>query len=235
MDIKEKELIDKNPELKTALYGKDPALQREALLKLVLPKFHPMGMPKAKEKAFMPFLDMDVAFYIPIETKADSEKITTDILKNQKDRLGISLEELMEAAVSNLRKKKPRIWSLNGLIYASMDSENEKYGISIKKVTKKWFKEQDDFMYAISTKDWFRGAPVILDKELLDHIADQFGSFYILPSSIHEVLLVSTKKGTAADLKRIVNEVNCVELFPEERLSDNCYLYDVSERKLRIA
>lgn len=59
---------------------------------------------------------------------------------------------------------------------------------------------------------------------------------FILPSSIHEVLLHEvTGKVSAEELKRSVVEINRDVLMPQERLSDCVYYFDRRERRIRIA
>ena len=49
---------------------------------------------------------------------------------------------------------------------------------------------------------------------------------YILPSSIHEVILVpASQTDNPAELAKIVQEVNLTEVAPDEVLSDSIYLY----------
>jgi len=78
------------------------------------------------------------------------------------------------------------------------------------------------------------GAAGILDRKLLDRFADECGSdFYILPSSIHEVLLLPYDGSTELEeLNRMVQQVNEEELDEEEILSDHAYYY--SREKKRI-
>ena len=54
------------------------------------------------------------------------------------------------------------------------------------------------------------------------------GDFFILPSSVHEVLLLADD-GTAraAELNAMVSSINASEVMPEDRLSDEAYHYDV--------
>lgn len=53
------------------------------------------------------------------------------------------------------------------------------------------------------------------------------GSFYILPSSVHEVLLIQDMGGDQGQsLQKIVQEINDEELAPDDRLSYQVYHYD---------
>ncbi|WP_022761668.1 DUF5688 family protein [Butyrivibrio sp. AD3002] len=73
------------------------------------------------------------------------------------------------------------------------------------------------------------GASVILYPELLKEVAEHFGSnYYILPSSVHEVIFVKElfsqdEPGTLEDMIKTVN-ATCV--LPEDVLSDSLYYYD---------
>ena len=67
-------------------------------------------------------------------------------------------------------------------------------------------------------------------------LAQELGSdLYILPSSIHEILLLPVSAGKPEELAEIVKEVNRTQVQPEERLSDSVYLYDRKSGEIRIA
>ena len=59
------------------------------------------------------------------------------------------------------------------------------------------------------------------------------GDYFILPSSIHEVLLLRDDGNMDyRALEAMVREINATQVAPEERLSDQVYHYDVAERVL---
>ena len=59
------------------------------------------------------------------------------------------------------------------------------------------------------------------------------GDFFILPSSIHELLVVPKQDGMElSDLESMVKEVNATQVAPEEKLSDHVYEYDAKEKEL---
>jgi hypothetical protein len=78
------------------------------------------------------------------------------------------------------------------------------------------------------------GAAVIACPEILQAVHTMIGEdFYILPSSIHEVLIVPKYIcDDAEELKEMVRTVNQAEVMPEERLSDNVYTFDGLRLKL---
>lgn len=72
------------------------------------------------------------------------------------------------------------------------------------------------------------GAGVIQYPGFLDQVAEALGGdFYVLPSSVHEVLLVADDGSMEIGyLEEMVRSVNETEVSPAERLSDNVYHYD---------
>ena len=59
--------------------------------------------------------------------------------------------------------------------------------------------------------------------------------FFILPSSVHEVLLVPASEGLKKeDLTEMVREINKTEVSPNEVLSDIVYVYDHSADNLKM-
>ena len=78
------------------------------------------------------------------------------------------------------------------------------------------------------------GAALIACPEVLKTVHEQIGEdFYILPSSRHEVLVLSKSEGIDVDeLKDMVSSINAREVPPEDRLSDNIYEFDGHSLKL---
>ena len=89
---------------------------------------------------------------------------------------------------------------------------------------------QDDMMFILTSEQKLNGAANILDKAMMDMILDKFGSdFYLLPSSIHEWLVLPDSGLNPAFLTSMVQEVNAGEVAIEERLSSHVYRYTASE------
>jgi len=82
-------------------------------------------------------------------------------------------------------------------------------------------------MYVLSNKAKVNGSGCILYQNLLSDISQKLNcDFYIVPSSIHEVLLIPTGKGTSrAELSKMVREVNATQVLREEILSNHVYYF----------
>ena len=97
--------------------------------------------------------------------------------------------------------------------------------------------EQEEMMYVATVPDKNSGAGVLAYQDFMDQAAEKLGGdFYILPSSIHEILLVPDNGDKAADdLRDMVREVNATQVRPEEKLTDNVYHYDSREHIFELA
>ncbi len=82
-------------------------------------------------------------------------------------------------------------------------------------------------MYILSNSVGINGATAMIYKDAIRNFASELDSdFYILPSSIHEVILVPYEDCfSREELKNMVNEVNCTQVPIEEVLSDRVYIY----------
>ena len=91
-------------------------------------------------------------------------------------------------------------------------------------------------MYHASNHTKFYGASFLLYNDLLEEFAREHGNFYILPSSVHELLFVPSTVGDLDEcgLCEMVEEINenCLEV--EEFLSNNIYLFHADRKTLEV-
>ncbi|WP_029322219.1 DUF5688 family protein [Butyrivibrio sp. AE3004] len=129
-------------------------------------------------------------------------------------------EDLFEAALDNT----PRIFPAN--IIPMGDFLSAKSGDDI-------FRDvfsSNNLLIATNDK-YLGGASVMLYPGLLKEVGDKFGAnFYILPSSVHELILLSeTFEGNEADnLIEMVKCVNSTCVPSEDVLADSLYYFDRS-------
>ena len=91
-------------------------------------------------------------------------------------------------------------------------------------------------MWVISNENGINGAASMLYENELHELAESLESdLYILPSSVHEVIAVSSDMGSPEMLAQMVVEVNMQEVSLDERLSNQVYHYDKDLRKLTLA
>ena len=98
-------------------------------------------------------------------------------------------------------------------------------------------------MLVITNSEKCRGAAVLLDKEYLAKLWGLYGDSFIIPSSIHEVLLLPVKNfqtdvdadynGFVADINSYIHDINDAEVKYDEVLSQQ--LFKLTEKGLEVA
>lgn len=87
----------------------------------------------------------------------------------------------------------------------------------------------DDTMFILSNSAKFYGATTLLYPGVLKAISENFDAdLYILPSSIHETIIMPINQKIvpkAAEIKKVVCCVNQEQILPEEYLADSVYRY----------
>ena len=90
-------------------------------------------------------------------------------------------------------------------------------------------------MIVITNTLGVNGAAVILYPDILASLAKEYDTdFYVIPSSIHEVILVSAEDDSMlAEYRQMVQDVNKRFVDPEEILSDQVYYYEQKSQKMK--
>ena len=82
-----------------------------------------------------------------------------------------------------------------------------------------------DSLYLLSNRDCFRGSAVLFYPGLLERLNGLFGgSFFVLPSSVHEVLLLPEADGDPERLAEIIGNANRTVVSEEDYLSDDLFI-----------
>ena len=92
-----------------------------------------------------------------------------------------------------------------------------------------------DMLYALTNVEKQYGASMITQPEVLNKLEQLFPEgFYVLPSSVHEVLIVPYNGEMEPKmLGEMVREVNKNEVERQEVLSDRVYSYDKEKHQIR--
>ena len=81
-------------------------------------------------------------------------------------------------------------------------------------------------MQVFTNEEMWNGAAGMMEPGFLNRLGKK-GDFYILPSSIHEVILLyDTKEFERESLNEMVRQINEEQVAPQERLADHVYYYD---------
>ena len=145
--------------------------------------------------------------------------VTNQILEN----MGVTPEQLHADAMENAPQIKPAEIKGMSEVMAEMMGIEQAEMMGIVPVDPK-----DEQMFVATVPDKVHGAGVLAYQNFMDQAAERVGGdFFILPSSIHEVLIVPDNgKMDLKDLENMVKEVNATQVAPADKLTDSVYHYD---------
>ncbi len=164
------------------------------------------------------YLDMALVYYLKIKL---SEGVEGNLILHDQHlkELQITQETLHQAAMKNMQEQvTPEVHQISGMI----SKMAEKIGVCVP------VEELQTDLYVLTNTENTFGAVLMLREDILKTFAEQMDDdFFILPSSVHEVLLLPVKKAPGAEeLVTMVKEVNRTQLEETEILSDSVYYFD---------
>lgn len=173
----------------------------------------------------VPFLNLAKVFYVTIDCK---EFGSGSILvhNNHMELWGVTTEELDELASINTPKLfQAEIMSMAVVMKELMQDVSEEMELLI-----------DNKMFVVTNKDRHYGAAAMCYPNIIKKFAEQKEcDLIILPSSVHEVLILPCEGEDFKRFKEMVIEVNETALSPEEVLSNSVYIYRRELDKIVIA
>lgn len=170
------------------------------------------------EKAiYIPYFDMRIIFAVVFYIDED-QRGTVIIDESLAETWGVTAKQLLEGAEETTPK----------LLEAKVLSIAEILGMPLDIAS--------PFDVLTNTNKMF-GAATILYEGMLEQIAETKGSnFYIIPSSVHEVLILPYDDFISkADLINIIGLVNNDVIEPNQFLSNSLFYYDRKAKEVRIA
>lgn len=171
--------------------------------------------------------DMAVVYRFVIENNGDSRAsilVTNDLLTT----MGVTPEQLHADAMENSPELKPAV------IKGMTEVMAEMMGMSTEEMAQMGMPAdpENEQMFVATVPDKIHGAGIIAYQDFMDQAAERVGGdFFILPSSVHEVLIVPDNGQMGfEDLRNMVREVNATQVAPEDKLTDSVYHYDSKEK-----
>lgn len=202
------------------------------------------------------FLDLAITFHYLIkddESGIGSIRITREYM----NQWGIKVKDLLRIARKNTPILFPAsIRSMNEVIldiiqkdmdpfdinndipYGSEDHFGDEWDETNLEINKQLVSEMENKnntkMFILSNTRGINGASVMFYKNVIKDFASKVNSdLYILPSSIHEIILVPYQKHLSIEaLTEMVFDVNRTQVSPEEILSDKVYFYDKARNRI---
>lgn len=175
----------------------------------------------------------DLSMIYCLNMDAGIIKITNSLAKTW----NVSEVEINELAMKNsYHIYKPKVSSMSEILNEMLSEQVKSIIISDDEKKELVNNTSEDIMYVATSCDKKFGAGVILLDEVKDDINRISGGreCYILPSSLHEVIIVPKRNDEDIEiLKNMVNEVNVNEVSYLDLLSNNVYEYNPATRQIR--
>ncbi len=161
---------------------------------------------------------LDLSAVVKIILKKDKvNMITTPLLKEDAEILGMTEEELYAIALENtVRLFPPKLMSLGKFIETSVGEKLP-------------YEEGMVNLYILTNKEEVNGAVYFMITEVIGKIADALeDELYIFPGSVNEVYIAraSELKKSVDELKEMVRDVNDTSVNEKDILSYSVYHYD---------
>lgn len=164
------------------------------------------------------FLDLSVCFYYAYQDDQIGDGSIL-IYHSHLEMWGCECEDLMQYAMENTQRLHPfRVCKMQDMLTNCVPPDVEVP------------------MLVLTTMQMTYGASCMLYPHIFEKLSQQIGeNFYLIPSSIHEMLLLPEKEERDISvLLSMIREINKTQVEPEDVLSDNLYFYDISEEKIQI-
>lgn len=180
---------------------------------------------RLKEIPHIPFWDLAICFSYAFWSSELGDGMIL-IQNNHMENWNVNYSQLMQLAEVNTPRLFPvAFYGINEVLkQVHLDIDLNECG--------------EEQLYVLTNRQKMHGAAVILYPKTLISVAEQLkGDFYILPSSIHEVLILRTERFEAMQregklLHEMIRDINRAQLSAEEVLSDYPYFYNSAEHKL---
>lgn len=200
------------------------------------------NQPLLQDMPHRRFLDLAVVYYFLIQNHfigsgtalvhnrqmeawgVDEETLYRTACENTDRLLGNELEPMPQVIRELLRKDLVRQVSL----YPNRgDYSEEQLSLWASQILNALMPEEKYIMYVLSNRDKYFGAAAVLNRRKLSAFASEHGNFYVIPSSIHEMILMPEAEPLSADeLKRLLKEINADGKEGQEYLSSRIYYFN---------
>ena len=183
-----------------------------------------------KDKCFIEYLDLAIIFYVLVDDN-DSYQATTVVTQHIFNSWNKDIKHVLNVAMKNTVSNMPvEFKSLDDVVKPFLNEQQQC--------------ELDDMndpihlLYILTNEKGRNGSSTILYENVLRDFSVErnVNKVVILPSSIHEVLLVPWHDGidSPSFFKSMVHQVNDTEVDKEEILSYNVYIYELERNEIRV-
>ncbi len=171
----------------------------------------------------IPWMDLAIVFYLYIQEN-ENGIMTAAISDHHMKTWGVTVHDLYHDSLLNTPRLFPPVISSMACILESLDPKHLQHQPAFPETP----------FYVLTNQNGINGAACILYKDVIKNFAEGMDrDILILPSSIHEVLLLPDDDPLSYDeLGHLVTHINQTEVVAEDRLSNQVYLYSRKEDRI---
>lgn len=190
----------------------------------VLPKLinAERNQERLKNLVHRKYLDL-AEIYCTKMTVGDSQQGYVEVTCEMLEEWGIDQETLKRQAADNMKAQGYQLYSMKEMLGSFMPTEPDA-GTGM------------DSLQILTNREGILGAAILANPELLKEVlGDKMGDCYLLPSSVHELIVCPVESWMdVEDLQEVVVEVNKTLVKEEEILSNSVYEFHTSDGTIKL-
>lgn len=178
--------------------------------------------------------DLSAICYVDFPVDSGEGKATLEVRNQHLSIWNIDAKKIFQQARLNTQPvNTPILQSMDEMMLSIFNEEGHSTNLLNESV--EFGLRSHDMLYALTNVEKQYGASMITQPEVLNKLEQLFPEgFYVLPSSVHEVLIVPDNGEMEPKmLGEMVREVNKNEVERQEVLSDRVYSYDKEKHQIR--
>ena len=178
--------------------------------------------------------DLSAICYVDFPVESNDGKATMKVKNEHLKMWNVDAKEMFQQARANTQPvNTPILQSMDEMLLSIFNEEGHATNLLDENVD--FGLRSHDMLYALTNVEKQYGASMITQPEVLNKLEQLFPEgFYVLPSSVHEVLIVPDNGEMEPKmLGEMVREVNKNEVERQEVLSDRVYSYDKEKHQIR--
>ena len=178
--------------------------------------------------ANIPHTDMEnMSMVYRLQLDSNAQGTSTILITNaMMEQYGITKDHLHADAMENAPEIRPASFKTMVEVMAEM------MGMPVEMMPQ----DMAPPMYVATNEYKVQGAAVMFYPDFMDQAAKELGGdVFVLPSSVHEVLILPDDGNMSVDeLRDMVTTINATEVSAQDRLADSVYHYDAAARVFEL-
>ncbi len=206
-------------------------VNRDFILANVLPRFRRIEeldmIEKNTDLLFCHACDVDllVTYYFPVNGFAPGALGTIAVTKKLAEAAGLAFLDIANAADYNAEREM-KVVPMREMMLELLGDDAE--------LAAELIPEGELPFYVLTNENKVQGAGLLASEPVRKKLYDRFGKYFVIPSSIHEVLIIPAKDAPVDPdaLRNMIEDVNDTQVPEEERLSYHPFFYDGTKLKI---